>query len=156
KGWEAYTYIWNEEQTEAFFEVTGGIKSVSWIDEEGKQVHLAYSIPNKNQCKSCHDVSQKLMPVGPKARNLNKDFNYAEGEENQLVRWAKVGYLQNLPQPENIPISVSYHDAESGSLEARTRAMLDINCGHCHNPKGSASQSGMFLNLDEENLSALG
>src|SRR3546814_16466309 len=38
-----------------------------------------------------------------------------------------------------------WDDPASGSLEQRARAYLDVNCAHCHNPQGSASNSGLFL-----------
>jgi cytochrome c2 len=28
-------------------------------------------VPNVNQCKECHAVSETMSPIGPKARNLN-------------------------------------------------------------------------------------
>jgi len=33
-------------------------------------------------------------------------------------------------------------------LDARARAYLDINCGHCHNPKGAGKHHGIgFIDL---------
>jgi len=91
--WEAIGYIWNEEQTEAIHEVVGDIKEVAWTNTEGKPQNINYIIPNKNQCKSCHLNGKKQIPIGPKVRNLNKSFVYADGEMNQLAKWAAVGYL---------------------------------------------------------------
>ena len=42
------------------------------------------------------------------------------------------------------------------SLDNRARAYLDINCGHCHIPGGSADTTGLYLNLIEENQEKLG
>jgi hypothetical protein len=33
---------------------------------------------------------------------------------------------------------------------------LDINCGHCHNPKGQAFTSGLFLDWKTQDSTALG
>ena len=41
-------------------------------------------------------------------------------------------------------------------LEARARGYLDINCGHCHKPDGSASNSGLWLTLEETSPTRLG
>jgi len=81
--WDAYGYIWNDEQTEAVYELVGDIKEVAWINEAGETQKLDYIIPNKNQCKGCHAYKNKLKPIGPKARNLNKDYAYDSGVENQ-------------------------------------------------------------------------
>ena len=35
-------------------------------------------------------------------------------------------------------------------IDNRARSYLDINCGHCHSPEGSASSSGLYLSIDDE------
>ena len=91
EGWKAAPYIWNEEQTEATFDIIGSIQDISWINTEGEEVNINYIIPNKNQCKSCHVHDGEVMPIGPKVRNLNKDFVYADGTKNQLEKWERGG-----------------------------------------------------------------
>jgi hypothetical protein len=50
----------------------------------------------------------------------------------------------------------SWSDIKAGSVDARARAYLDINCAHCHNPTGSASNSGLVLTWDERDPVKLG
>jgi hypothetical protein len=38
----------------------------------------------------------------------------------------------------------------------RARAYLEINCAHCHNPAGAASNSGLFLDWPQRDPGALG
>ncbi|MCS6819970.1 MAG: hypothetical protein NZ522_08455, partial [Chitinophagales bacterium] len=90
-GWEALEYTWNEEQTEATLNNIGGIKTVSWKHYDGSVKTTDYIIPTKNQCKGCHWYNNAIRPIGPKIRNLNKEFSYSDGKENQLVRWHKMG-----------------------------------------------------------------
>ena len=33
-------------------------------------------------------------------------------------------------------------------MDARAKAYLEINCAHCHNPKGNARNTGLFLQAD--------
>ena len=61
KGWTAYPYVWNDEQTEAFYDVAGDIKKVSYINTAGKRINIDYIIPNKNQCKGCHLRNDKMV-----------------------------------------------------------------------------------------------
>ncbi|MGB1217630.1 MAG: hypothetical protein ACPG5P_07125, partial [Saprospiraceae bacterium] len=77
--WEAYPYLWNEEQTDAKYKITGTTLPVSFIDEKGKKHDINYIQPNKNQCKSCHNKKEQLLPIGPKARNLNFKLDYGNG-----------------------------------------------------------------------------
>lgn len=146
-GWDALPYIWNDEQTEAFLEIAGGTKHISWIDKDGNKLNSDYSIPNKNQCKSCHVFQGKFQPIGPKACNLNSGFSYLEGKKNQLVKWKEAGILDNFSTPENSPKLPKWNDEKSGTLEERALAYLDINCAHCHSPQGPAATSGLLLNF---------
>jgi len=156
KGWDALPYIWNDEQTDARLELTGGSKKVSWINEKGVTVDLNYSIPNKNLCNNCHVVGDVFSPIGPKVRNLNKDFVYAEGTENQLEHWAKAGILSGLNCPSTKPRNPVWNNPATGSLQDRAKAYLDINCAHCHNPKGRGNTSGLDLRYENMDMNSYG
>ncbi len=148
-GWDGVSYIWNEEQTEATLEVAGDIKEVTFKNKAGEQIEVPYVIPNKNQCKSCHVVEKTMMPIGPKIRNLNKSFAYPSGSKNQLEQWAEVAYLTGYDQTKDHPKVPVWDDPSTGSLHDRAMAYLDINCGHCHHPKGPANTSGLNLIFEE-------
>ncbi len=145
EGWIGLPYIWNDEQTEATLEGIGGTRDVRWVHTDGKERTLSYIIPSKNQCMSCHENQRVMEPIGPKARHLNKDFAYADGTENQLARWTKAGILKGAPEPAKAPRFPVWDDPKTGTLDQRARAYLEINCAHCHNPKGPARTSGLDL-----------
>ena len=148
--WEAIGYIWNEEQTEALYEVVGDIKEVNWTDDKGTARFVDYIVPNKNQCKGCHAYDGKQLPIGPKVRNLNKTFAYQDGTMNQLEKWASIGYLTGFKSTEVHPKVAVWDDAKTTDIHSKAMAYLDINCGHCHNPKGAANTSGLHLVADNE------
>ncbi len=154
-GWTAYPYVWNDEQTEAFYDVAGDIKKVSYINASGKRINIDYIIPNKNQCKGCHIRDGKMKPIGPTAAQLNKDHAYASGRQNQLSYWQQHGMLNNMPDINNIA-KMARIDEASQSIEARARAYLDVNCGTCHHPQGPANTSGLFLHYDQDPTVELG
>jgi uncharacterized repeat protein (TIGR03806 family) len=150
-GWVARAYVWNEGQTEARLAVAGADVAISWIDEAGAPVSLAWHVPNRNQCAGCHSVSGAVSPIGPSARNLNRDWDYgAAGAENQLVRWSARGLLSDAPPAGQAPAAPDAFDAAAGPLESRARAYLDVNCAHCHNPMGPAHTSGLDLRSASE------
>ena len=156
KGWMAYPYIWNDEQTEAFYDVAGEKKMISYI-KDGKKITTHYLIPNKNQCKGCHLENKKMIPVGIAARHLNKEILSGDQVmQNQLLRWHNTGLLSGLPADIRAVPSNALWQNENESLEKRARSYLDINCGNCHNPKGPANTSGFFLDMRETNPTALG
>ena len=151
-GWKAISYVWNEEQTDAKRAIAGATIPTSFLNSQGELVAVRYRAPNQNQCKECHQVNKVMTPIGPKARNMNKDLNYQSGEMNQLLYWAALGWIDQ--KLDSTPIS-SYTDLNA-SINNRARAYLDINCGHCHIPGGSADTTGLYLNLIEENQEKLG
>lgn len=144
-GWIGLPYVWNEAQTEAKLKVAGGTVDVEWTHYDGGKRTNNYILPNVNQCKNCHENDRKILPIGPKARNLNRDFAYSDGTENQLVRWTKSGILEGAPPPDQAPKLAVWNDPKTGSLDERARSWLEINCAHCHNPKGPARTSGLEL-----------
>ncbi len=155
-GWVALPYVWNEGQTEARLEVAASPVQVAFTDPTGRKHNISYSIPNSNECAQCHERAKTLLPIGPKARNLNKDFVYTDGAANQLAYWAKIGYLRGAPSPEQAPKVPVWDDPKSGSLDARARAYLDNNCAHCHQPGGVAGYTGSLLGYNETDLRKLG
>lgn len=146
--WKALPYIWNEDQTDAFLEITGGETLVSL---EGKPP-FQYSVPNMAQCKGCHEESGKIAPIGPTARQLNKSIN----GKNQLVAWQEAGVLSGLPEIASVAHIPVWDDPSSGTLDERARGYLEINCAHCHRPEGPGKNSGLDLTIFAKTDHALG
>ena len=145
-GWEAVSYAWNDEQNEAYKKIAGKTINVSWTNFLGEEEDVRYRVPNVNQCKECHAADDKITPIGPKARNINKDFNYEEGEFNQLDYWMTKQIIDSYPLELVSPVDWS---DESQNINDRVRSYLDVNCGHCHSPTGNANSTGLYLHLDE-------
>jgi uncharacterized repeat protein (TIGR03806 family) len=155
-GWVGLPYVWNAEQTDARLELVASPTEVTRKAEDGSLQKINYIIPNANECKQCHDNNKLTLPIGPKARNLNKEFPYADGVANQLAYWTKVGYLKGAPAADTAPKVPAWSNVASGSLEARARAYLDNNCAHCHQPGGSAEASGVNFSFTHADLRKLG
>ncbi|HTV86326.1 MAG TPA: SO2930 family diheme c-type cytochrome [Dyella sp.] len=148
-GWVAIPYVWNASQTDAMLARTGDIQPLTLVSDNGERENFNYVVPDQSQCASCHArdwTTRALQPIGPKARHLNRDYRYADGEENELAHLVRVGYLTGAPAPAQAPRNANWMDANA-PLDARARAYLDINCGHCHNPKGAANTTGLTLDI---------
>ncbi len=143
-GWLALPYVWNEAQTEAVLKVAGTRIAVDFTDPSGQNRSISYAVPNKNQCKECHALSGAVTPIGPKLRNLDPVAIAALTAAGQLRGDLKV--TSAMPDFED----------SSAPLNSRARAYLDVNCAHCHNRRGSASNSGLYLDWDEKALVHLG
>ncbi|TRD12642.1 hypothetical protein FGU71_01175 [Erythrobacter insulae] len=140
-GWLALPYRWNTEQTEATLALAGARIALTWPDGE----EISYRIPNKNQCKACHSKQGAVIPIGPKARNLDRDWLTMMEEERRL--WS-------VPQgADTLPV---WSNAEQFETAALARAYLDVNCAHCHQPGGGASNSGLDLRWEQDDPVKLG
>jgi uncharacterized repeat protein (TIGR03806 family) len=155
EGWVAFPYVWNVEQTDAELARAGDEFPLHLQAADGKRTDFTYVVPNSNQCAGCHGPDNKanrIEPIGLKARHLNRDHRYEDGVDNQLLHFARIGYLSGAPAPAKAPRNADWQDA-SLPLERRARAYLDINCGHCHNGRGPANTSGLWLDAEvTENL----
>ncbi|MBC7523452.1 MAG: hypothetical protein H7239_03310 [Flavobacterium sp.] len=139
-GWIFAEYVWNNDQTEAYFDLNGSYTDIQWKDENNVIKNVNYRIPNEVQCIVCHKAKQIVngvevinnIPIGIKPQNLNTNYTYEAESKNQLTKWIDYGYLQNnfsLPSTQNS--TVNYKDT-SKDLEVRARSYIDINCAHCH------------------------
>ncbi len=129
-GWIALPYVWNADGSDADLKRAGTRVDARWTQMDGTPRAISYAVPNVNQCKDCHALDGVMTPIGPKARNLSASLFTA-------------GLIKDAPKSfAHIPV---WNDPATGSTDARARAYLDVNCGHCHNPRGAASNSGLFL-----------
>ena len=133
-GWVALPYQWNREQTEARLALAGA--RLDLTTPQG--MAISYAIPNKNQCKECHQQKDAVTPIGPKARNLSAAW---------LESFYMAGKLEAVPQViARVPL---WEDRAKLAAAPVARGWLDSNCAHCHNPVGSASNSGLDLRWEQ-------
>ncbi len=155
-GWRALPYIWRADGSDADLAVAGGTRRVSWIHSDGSSRSTDYVIPDANSCKNCHSLTRAesgsgrttetvIVPIGPKARFLNRDNVYGTETVNQLVQMKRAGILAGVPSDLAAVETVADWQDTAAPLEDRAKAYLDANCAHCHNPGGFASNSGLFL-----------
>lgn len=158
EGWIALPYVWNAEQTEAVLSRAGDEFPLQLRREDGRSERFTYVVPNSNQCAGCHATDNKaraIEPIGPKARHLNRGYDYGAGQENQLEHWQRIGYLSDVPALAQVARNADWRDTQQ-PLEQRARSYLDINCGHCHNPSGPANTSGLMLDSATRDSMRLG
>jgi uncharacterized repeat protein (TIGR03806 family) len=144
QGVVPHTYVWDDAQTVATRKVAGARIEVAFEGPDGKQLANEFRVPNTNQCHDCHGKPEATLLLGPRTRQLDRDFDYGDGPENQLDHMAELGMFDREP--------ASHAERErlvdpfgTAPLVDRARAYLDSNCAHCHGEGGDASSSGMWL-----------
>jgi len=156
KGWQALPYIWNDAQTDAVLSLTGAIKSI------GDNI---YVVPSKDECASCHALGRDKMlhPIGPKARHLHSARDTEEPQNTSSLQalvdrgWLAMPVaMDSIKSNANWQNGVSLERFSDTELEHRARSYLDANCGHCHNPEGSADTSHLYLDYANHSARAMG
>ena len=148
-GWKALNYLWGDDQKDASLNYIGKQTMVSWTHTDGSIKSTVYNVPNNNQCKNCHLKGKDVNPIGPSAAQLNKKYAALSTQMSQLEFFKYKKLLVDSTEHADFPKFAIWDQEETGNLEDRAKAYLDINCAHCHNPKGSAKNSGLDLRLSQ-------
>ncbi len=144
--WIFAEYIWNDEQTEAVYDMEGRTVPIEWL-QNGEARTVNYRIPSASECLTCHKTVSDAIPIGPKPQNINSIFNFQDGSKNQMSKWVEMGYLENN-YPGAIQTVVKWDDP-SQPLELRMRSYFDANCAHCHTPGGHCDYRPIKLSFNE-------
>jgi putative heme-binding domain-containing protein len=153
--WRGYTYVWNDEQTDAelssdrAFDQTFEITDASAPGGKRKQTwHFA----NSTECLLCHTTRGGSI-YGFVPAQLDKTHRYGDVSANQLATLNHIGlFEQEALSP---PTRMADPYDESAAMEDRARSYLHINCAHCHR-RGGGGTAAMdvqhHLSLEKTNL----
>ena len=142
--WRGYTYVWNEEQTDAELLDAAGLDRPLRIKVGEKMVEQNYRFPSRAECTLCHTNAAKFA-LGVSTMQMNRDHVYSplplgEGPgvrvpivANQLATLDHIGLFDApLPAPPAELPKLADYDDPSQALDVRARAYLHSNCSHCH------------------------
>ena len=136
--WIGYTYRWNAAQTDATL-LTAAATDTFIVNMGGGQTQQTWRYPSPSECMGCHTQAAGRV-LGVRTAQLNRDFQYPGGFDNQLRAWAScLGMFQNAPgNPTGLPAYANPAD-DSSPRAARARSYLAANCSNCHRPGGPAA-----------------
>ncbi len=150
--WQGYTYIWNDEQTDAQLledpqgrDRTFTIRDSKAADGRRQQT---WHFPSRTECITCHNMAAKYA-LGMQTLQMNRDHDWASYggvKANQLRTFEHIGlFSRPLPAPpEELPRIVDYTDPNE-DLNLRARAYLHANCSHCHRKWGGGNAEFQLL-----------
>ncbi len=157
EGWTSYIYVWNEEQTEATLTKVGKRVMVSHTDAQGQSAEQLYLVPNLEECKSCHEIEDALLPLGLAQEQLGVMVIHEGQQVHQLALWQEMGLVEGLEgDPQDLFTLPDPMDEDAAVLEDRARSYLHGNCGHCHREGGGGGRSGLRLVWWEERDNRIG
>lgn len=133
--WRGYSYLWNDEQTDAVLAPPEGIDRTLAVADPaapgGTRVQN-WHVPSRTECLLCHTTRSGSL-VAFHSNQLNLDQN----GHNQLDLLNEADVFAE-PLPEERPKIVDPHDA-GAVLDQRARAYLHVNCAHCHRRGGGGT-----------------
>ncbi|WP_254511757.1 PQQ-dependent sugar dehydrogenase [Anatilimnocola floriformis] len=137
--WRGYTYVWNDEQTDAELLDGAGLDKTLRIKDGDQTIEQTYHFPSRAECALCHNNAAKFA-LGVSTLQMNRDHDYGGVLANQLATLDHIGLFDKpLPKkPEELPQLANYDDANQ-SIDIRARAYLHSNCAHCHTKWGGGN-----------------
>ena len=156
--WRAYTYQWNEAQTDAALVDGAGLdQSLAIVDGQapGGRRTQTWHFPSRAECMRCHNPWTGVV-LGFALPQLNKNHRYATvGSANehsggkgivdhQLRALAHIDILSQDLEMRPAPKLADPYDTTAGVNE-RARAYLHVNCSHCHRENAGGSGPSQML-----------
>lgn len=161
--WVGYTYLWNDDETEAtLVDAVGADKTFTIRDPHAPQGQReqVWHYPSRAECMVCHSRAAGFV-LGLSTLQMNKQHDYGGVLANQLRTFDHLGIFRfNIPEekapdkktggdpaqqagrfvqePEEYR-SLPNPDDESAGLEQRVRSYLHANCAQCHVDAGGGN-----------------
>lgn len=148
RGWEGYTYLWNDEQTEATLLADWPFRKEYEIKTPEGSVKQEWYFPSRSDCQACHTHNAGFV-LGWNTRQLNRLENSGKRNTNQIEKFQLLKLFTEplLPAAAELESYPDWED-EKAPLESRARAYVDVNCALCHSPGGFGTAGGSKANLD--------
>jgi len=140
--WRAYAFAWRDDQSDADLVPAEGAEKELHIGEYKR----VWQFHSRSQCMSCHS-NQSEYALAFLPEQLNRP---GTDGRNQLVALTEAGFIRRAgndgkPLPPFDAASAAREQRiadptdEGEPREARARAYLHANCGHCHSDHGGGT-----------------
>ncbi|HZJ14945.1 MAG TPA: PQQ-dependent sugar dehydrogenase, partial [Chthoniobacteraceae bacterium] len=138
--WAAYSYRWNDAQTDAELIPSRGAEAVFEVKDAAEPNGVReqrWRYFSRAECLRCHNMWDNFAP-GFSALELDRQTSAGA---NQLDLFTELGLAGGRPNPDKVPVNaklVPTRDA-SATLESHARSYLHANCSTCHRFGGGGS-----------------
>ena len=140
QGWNAYTFRWNEAQTDAELVPAGGTNATVALPDPmtpGGVRPVSWRFSGRSECLRCHNSwAADLL-----------SFNWLQLAPGERQRLAAEGVLEVIDPPARDQWLVNPHDP-AAPLQDRARSWLHVNCAGCHR-FGAGGGAALHLNFDK-------
>jgi uncharacterized repeat protein (TIGR03806 family) len=146
--WRGYTYIWNDEQTDAELADASGVDRTYTVKDAaapGGKREQKWHFPSRSECILCHTTPAKYV-LGLNTMQMNRDHDYGGVIASQLATFDHLKLFTKPleKKPAELDRLADYH-TQAASLEERARSYLHSNCSHCHRKWGGGNAEFQLL-----------
>lgn len=143
--WGAYSYAWNEAQTDATLVPAAG----ATIDTGNG---MPWKIPGRADCLQCHSRAANFT-LGLQTAQMNRQIGLGAGEmRNQLDHWRELGWFataaDSKPEASSMREAADHYerlvdpfDESVANIDLRARSYLHGRCSHCHVEAGGGNST---------------
>lgn len=169
--WRGYTYLWNDEQTDAVLVDAGGAdRTFTILDRTSsnrsttnrakpaaKGRSQTWHFPSRAECTVCHNMAAKYV-LGLTTNQVNRDHDYDGTIDNQLRTWEHIGlFTKPFPKPASEMVRLVDYADKTHDVGVRARSYLHANCSHCHRKWGGGNTEFQLLaTLEPKELGIIG
>lgn len=147
RGWEGYTYLWNEEQTEGNLLADWPFRREFDVKTATGPVKREWYFPSRSDCQACHTQNGGSV-MGLNTRQLNRVHEYGNVKDNQIQVFERLGIFSGpLPRPARELEAFPDWLAKAAPVATQARAYLDANCAMCHSPGGRGHAGGAGMDM---------
>jgi uncharacterized repeat protein (TIGR03806 family) len=147
RGWEGYTYLWNEEQDDANLLADWPLTRTFEVKSAAGPVKRDWYFPSRSDCQACHTQNAGFV-MGVNTRQLNRAHEYGKVTDNELRVFERLGIFSGpLPKPAGDLEALPDWPARVAPVDTLARAYLDANCAMCHSPGGRGHAGGAGMDM---------
>jgi glucose/arabinose dehydrogenase len=174
-GWVGYTYVFNDEGSEAYLLDGARITSLRVTTKDEGETLKPYYFPSRTDCLACHTKAEGFV-LGLTTRQMNRSLRYHGQTVDQIAMLDELGtFTQKVAarggELERFPDwgfgnfdrsgDRQHHggtlEMPAGDTTQLARAWLEVNCAMCHRPKGiAAHERDMRYHVALEKMKLLG
>ncbi len=143
--WYGYSYLWNDEQTDATLVDRGGLDKEYSIRSAAETRTQKWHYPSRAECMVCHSRAANFV-LGLSELQMNRDHDYGGIVDNQIRELKHLGVLKMSAEDEKTP---ALADSQSNKLvdpydrtqdiDKRARSWIHANCSQCHVEAGGGN-----------------
>lgn len=155
EGWNGYTYMYNDEGTDAVLLDDALLKPITVKTKQG-MIQQPYYFPSRTDCMACHTRREHFV-LGMTTRQMNHTLDFGATSVNQIELLNRLGVFAkpvktpveklerfpnwrfgNFDRSNQDDQAESVLELPSGDTTELARAWLEVNCASCHRPNGIA------------------